>query len=82
MTEFLSENSYRLLAVNYYYKLTILHRCLIELWRRSDVFILNFEHISHLILLFLILTKYGQNLPKIRSGQPATVTVLVKISHS
>ena len=24
-------------------------------WRRSDVFILNFEHISHLFLVFLLL---------------------------
>ena len=25
-------------------------------WRRSDVFIINFEHISHLVLVFLLLT--------------------------
>ena len=25
-------------------------------WRRSDVFIVNFEHISHLVLVFLVLT--------------------------
>ena len=25
-------------------------------WRRSGVFIINFEHISHLILVFLLLT--------------------------
>ena len=25
-------------------------------WRRSDVFIVDFEHISHLVLLFLLLT--------------------------
>ena len=25
-------------------------------WRRSDVFIGNFEHISHLVLVFLLLT--------------------------
>ena len=25
-------------------------------WRRSGVFILNFEHISHLFLVFLLLT--------------------------
>ena len=25
-------------------------------WRRSDVFIVNFEHISHLVLVFLLLT--------------------------
>ena len=25
-------------------------------WRRSGVFILNFEHISHLVLVFLLLT--------------------------
>ena len=25
-------------------------------WRRSDVFIVNFEHISHLNLVFLLLT--------------------------
>ena len=27
----------------------------IQSWRRSDVFILNFEHISHLALVFLLL---------------------------
>ena len=25
-------------------------------WRRSDVFIVNFEHISHLFLVFALLT--------------------------
>ena len=25
-------------------------------WRRSDVFIVNLEHISHLVLVFLLLT--------------------------
>ena len=25
-------------------------------WRRCDVFIVNFEHISHLVLVFLLLT--------------------------
>ena len=25
-------------------------------WRRSGVFIVNFQHISHLVLLFLLLT--------------------------
>ena len=25
-------------------------------WRSSDIFIVNFEHISHLVLLFLLLT--------------------------
>ena len=25
-------------------------------WRRSDVFIVNFEHITHLVLVFLLLT--------------------------
>ena len=25
-------------------------------WRRSDVFIVNFEHISHFFLLFILLT--------------------------
>ena len=25
-------------------------------WRRSDVFMINFEHISHLVLVFLLLT--------------------------
>ena len=27
-----------------------------RLWRRSGAFIVNFEHISHLDLLFLVLT--------------------------
>ena len=26
------------------------------IWRRSDIFIVNFEHISHLLLVFLLLT--------------------------
>ena len=25
-------------------------------WRRSSIFIVNFEHISHLVLVFLLLT--------------------------
>ena len=25
-------------------------------WRRSGIFIVNFEHISHLVLMFLLLT--------------------------
>ena len=25
-------------------------------WRRSDAFLVNFEHISHLVLVFLLLT--------------------------
>ena len=25
-------------------------------WRRSGIFIVNFEHISHLVLVFLVLT--------------------------
>ena len=25
-------------------------------WRRSGIFILNFEHVSHLVLVFLLLT--------------------------
>ena len=25
-------------------------------WRRSGVFIVNFEHISHLVLVFIVLT--------------------------
>ena len=25
-------------------------------WRRSGIFIVNFEHISHLVLVFLLLT--------------------------
>ena len=28
-------------------------------WRRSGVFIVNFEHISHLVLVFLLLTLNG-----------------------
>ena len=27
----------------------------LNIWRRSDVFIVNFEHISHLFLAFLLL---------------------------
>ena len=37
-------------AGNYMFKVNIGH------WRRSDVFIVNFEHISHLVLVFLLLT--------------------------
>ena len=28
----------------------------LNIWRRSDVFIVNFEHISHLFLVSLLLT--------------------------
>ena len=28
-------------------------------WRRFDVFIVNFEHISHISLVFLLLTLYN-----------------------
>ena len=28
----------------------------INQWRRSGIFIVNFEHISHLVLVFLFLT--------------------------
>ena len=31
-------------------------KLLIRQWRRSGVFIVNFEHISHLVLVFLLLT--------------------------
>ena len=31
-------------------------RCEIRHWRRSGIFIVNFEHISHLVLMFLLLT--------------------------
>ena len=31
-------------------------------WRRSDVFIVNFEHNSHLVLVFLLLT-LGRYMP-------------------
>ena len=34
-------------------------------WRRSGVFIVNFEHISHLLLLFLLLTLIKQMLAAI-----------------
>ena len=26
-----------------------------DTWRRSDVFIVNFEHVSHLVIVFLLL---------------------------
>ena len=26
------------------------------MWRRSGIFVVNFEHISHLVLVFLLLT--------------------------
>ena len=29
-------------------------------WRRSGVFIVNFEHISHFVLLFLLLVNFEQ----------------------
>ena len=28
----------------------------VEQWRRSGIFIVNFEHVSHLVLVFLLLT--------------------------
>ena len=33
-------------------------------WRRSGVFIVNFEHIPHLVLVFLLLT-VSKQMPKI-----------------
>ena len=41
-------------------------------WRRSGVFNVNFEHISHLVLVFLVLTLAG----KCRLGQQ-----LYQLSH-
>ena len=35
---------------------TYTSKLLIRQWRRSGVFIVNFEHISHLVLVFLLLT--------------------------
>ena len=32
-------------------------------WHRSDIFIVDFEHISHLVLVFLLLTLSRQMLP-------------------
>ena len=34
-------------------------------WRRSGVFIVNFEHISHLVLVFLLLT-LNMKLPAVK----------------
>ena len=34
-------------------------------WRRSGVFIVNFEHILHLVLVFLLLTLSKQNVSKL-----------------
>ena len=31
-------------------------------WRRSGIYIVNFEHISHLVLVFLLLT-FNMQLP-------------------
>ena len=36
-------------------------------WCRSGIFIVNFEHISHLVLVFLLLTLNMQ----LRAGRPA-----------
>ena len=43
-------------------------------WRRSGVFIVNFEHISHLFLLFLLLTLNKSMLAGIKLHQPVMIT--------
>ena len=44
------------IAVNILIKLTETYSETCQTWRRSGVFIVNFEHISHLVLVFLLLT--------------------------
>ena len=38
------------------YRELLLKRGILPLLRRSSVFIINFDHISHLVLVFLLLT--------------------------
>ena len=38
-------------------------------WRSSGVFIVNFEHISHLVLVFLLLTLSSVNPGKVKIGK-------------
>ena len=45
----------RHLLKNYYSKINLLRS--VTHWRRSGVFIVNLEHISHLVLVFLLLTE-------------------------
>ena len=42
-------------------------------WRRSGVFIINFEHISHLVLVFLFLTLSWQMLWDLSISQENTI---------
>ena len=44
------------IAVNILINLTEAYSETCQTWRRSGVFIVNFEHISHLVLVFLLLT--------------------------
>ena len=45
-------------------------------WRSSDIFIVDFEHISHLVLAFLFLTAgWGVTVVIILSGQRKKVIV-------
>ena len=58
-------------------------------WRRSGIFIVNFEHISHLVLVFLLLTlnmllPAGELLniqPKISGGILLTLRLHIQIIH-
>ena len=44
-------------------------RPILDIWRRSDAFIVKFEHISHLLPIFLLLTFKKEllagNVPKV-----------------
>ena len=44
-------------AGNYMFKVAVYYSSkILDVWRSSSVFIVNFEHISHLVLEFLLLT--------------------------
>ena len=44
-------------------------------WRGSGVFIINFKHVSHLVLLFLLLTLSREN-----AGREASLSIFLKYS--
>ena len=50
-------------------------------WRLSDVFIVNFEHISHLVLVFLLLTLNMQLLAGLDWNDPARINVPLETTN-
>ena len=51
-------------------------------WRRSVIFIVNFERISHLVLLFLLLTLSRQMPAEIRSTDKVLMERMLDLAPS